>query len=69
LSEIIQRNPRVWVLFSSHEQLSGSERFEEHLKKVEMVATVPTDELKDFTQAEISYRQAELKNSKNIFRK
>ena len=69
ISEIVSKNPQVRVLFSSHEQLSGSEKLKGHLEKVEVVAIAPGNELRDFVQTEIKFRQAELKDSGSIFRK
>lgn len=69
LSEIVCMNPRVRVLFSSHEQLSGSEKFKENLEKVEVVKSAPKDELKDFINKEIKFRKIKLEDSNSIFRK
>ena len=69
ISEVVSKDPQVRVLFSSHEQLSGSEKFKEHLEKVEAVAIAPGNELRHFVQTEIKFRQAELKDSGSIFRK
>lgn len=69
ISEIVSKNPQVRVLFSSHEQLSGSEQLKEHLEEIEVVATAPGSVLKDFVETEIKFRQAKLKGSGSIFRK
>ena len=84
ISEIVSENPQVRVLFSSHEQLSGSEHLKEHLAKMEVVTPTLGDELEDsmkteikfrqaelegFIKTEIKFRQAKLKDSESIFRK
>ncbi|KAF6221667.1 hypothetical protein HO133_001635 [Letharia lupina] len=68
ISEIVSKNPQVWVLFSSHEQLSGSEQFKEmHLEKMEVVANAPGNALEDFVRTEIKFREDKLKDSRSIF--
>lgn len=70
ISEIVSKNPQVCVLFSSHEQLSGSEQFKEmHLEKMEVVASAPGNALEDFVRTEIKFREDKLKDSRSIFRK
>ena len=69
ISEVVSENPQVRVLFSSHEKLLGSEHLKEHLEKLEVVAIAPGNELSDFVQTEIKFRQAKLKDSRSIFGK
>ena len=68
LKEIVSMNPHVWILFSSHEQMSGSEKLNEYLEKpIQVVVAAPKDELKHFVEKEISFRQGQLKDSDSIF--
>ena len=69
IRDIVIKNPQLRVLFSSHEKLSGSEKLKEHIEQVKVVATAPGNELENFVKTEIKFRQAELKDSKCIFRK
>ena len=68
INDYVIKNPQVRVLFSSHEQLSVSEKLKEHIEPVIVAATAPGNELEDFVKTELKFRQAELKGSQSIFR-
>ncbi len=48
INEIVSNHPEVQVLFSSHEQLAGSEKLKDHLQELEVVTTAPENELEYF---------------------
>ena len=65
--EIVNENPQIRVVFSSHEQLSGVKQLKNHLEEIQVTAAAPPDSIKAFIHNELKFRQSKLEGSESIF--